>query len=192
MTNGEKYKKAFSVLQTSKGSLQEVENMAKLQKRTKMKTAAAVIAGCIILGGTGTAYAANVGGIQRTVQIWFHGDQTQATLDVSNDGTYTMEYYNEDGILQQTGGGGVSIDADGTQRALTAEELMEEINSPDVEYKEDGSVWVYFHNQSIDITDKFDDNNVCFVKVTDGKETFYLTVKYKNGYTFSNDKYIEP
>ena len=37
MTNGEKYKKAFSVLQTSKGSLQEVENMAKLQKRTKMK-----------------------------------------------------------------------------------------------------------------------------------------------------------
>ena len=97
MTNGEKYKKAFSVLQTSKGSLQEVENMAKLQKRTKMKTAAAVIAGCIILGGTGTAYAANVGGIQRTVQIWLHGDQTQATLDVSNDGTYTMEYYNEDG-----------------------------------------------------------------------------------------------
>ena len=58
MTNGEKYKKAFSVLQTSKGSLQEVENMAKLQKRTKMKTAAAVIAGCIIFGGTGTAYAA--------------------------------------------------------------------------------------------------------------------------------------
>ena len=45
------------------------------------------IAGCIILGGTGTAYAANVGGIQRTVQIWLHGDQTQATLDVSNDGT---------------------------------------------------------------------------------------------------------
>ena len=66
-----------------------------------MKTAAAVIAGCIILGGTGTAYAANVGGIQRTVQIWLHGDQTQATLDVSNDGTYTMEYYNEDGTLQQ-------------------------------------------------------------------------------------------
>ena len=59
--------------------------MAKLQKRTKMKTAAAVIAGCIILGGTGTAYAANVGGIQRTVQIWLHGDQTQATLDVSNN-----------------------------------------------------------------------------------------------------------
>ena len=49
MTNGEKYKKAFSVLQTSKGSLQEVENMAKLQKRTKMKTAVAVIAAVLSL-----------------------------------------------------------------------------------------------------------------------------------------------
>ena len=59
--------------------------MAKLQKRTKMKTAAAVIAGCIILGGTGTAYAANVGGIQRTVQIWLHGDQTTIYLTNSKN-----------------------------------------------------------------------------------------------------------
>ena len=69
--------------------------MARLQKRTKMKTAAAVIAGCILLGGTGTAYAANVGGIQRTIQLWIHGDQTNATLNVSDNGTYTMEYYDE-------------------------------------------------------------------------------------------------
>ncbi len=109
----------------------------------------------------------------------------RATLDVSNDGTYTMEYYNEDGTLHQTGGGGVSIDADGTQRALTAEELMEEINSPGCRIRRRWKRMGLFHNQSIDITDKFDDNNVCFVKVTDGKETFYLMVKYKNGYTFS-------
>ena len=91
MTNHEKYKKAFSVLQTSESSFQEVEKMARLQKRTKMKTAAAVLAGCILLGGTGTAYAANVGGIQRTIQLWIHGDQTNATLNVSDNGTYTME-----------------------------------------------------------------------------------------------------
>ena len=54
------------------------------------------------------------------------------------------------------------------------------------------SMGLFLHNQSIDITDKFDDNKICFVKVTDGKETFYLTVRYKNGYTFSPDKYIEP
>ena len=75
--------------------------MARLQKRTKMKTAAAVIAGCILLGGTGTAYAANVGGIQRTIQLWIHGDQTNATLNVSDNGTYTMEYYDENGEIRR-------------------------------------------------------------------------------------------
>ena len=83
MTNGEKYKKAFSVLQTSKGSLQEVENMAKLQKRTKMKTAAAVIAGCIILGGTGTAYAANVGVSSARFRYGSMAIRRRRPLDVS-------------------------------------------------------------------------------------------------------------
>lgn len=192
MTNHEKYKKAFSALQTSKRSFQEVENMAKLQKRTKIKTAAAVIACCIILGGTGTAYAANVGGIQRTIQLWIHGDQTTATLDFSDDGTYSMEYYDEDGNLKQSDGGGVAINPDGTQRPLTAEELMEEMDSPEVEYEDDGSVWVYYHNQSIEITDKFNEQNICFVKIDDGNKPLYLTVKYHNGYSYSSDKYVEP
>ncbi len=192
MTNRDKYKKAFSVLQTSQSSLMEVEKMARLQKRTKIKTAAAVIAGCIILGGTGTAYAANVGGIQRTIQLWIHGDQTTATFEVSDDGTYTMEYYDENGNLSQSGGGGIAFNADGTERPLTEEELMAEIDSPDVEYKEDGSVWVYYHSQSIDITNKFNENGICFVKINDGNETLYLTVKYQNGFSYSSDKYVEP
>ena len=192
MTNRDKYKKAFSVLQTSQSSLMEVEKMARLQKRTKIKTAVAVIAGCIILGGTGTAYAANVGGIQRTIQLWIHGDQTTATFEVSDDGTYTMEYYDENGNLSQSGGGGIAYNADGTERPLTEEELMAEIDSPDVEYKEDGSVWVYYHSQSIDITNKFNENGICFVKINDGNETLYLTVKYQNGFSYSSDKYVEP
>lgn len=192
MMNRDKYKKAFSVLQTSQSSLMEVEKMARLQKRTKIKTTAAVIAGCIILGGTGTAYAANVGGIQRTIQLWIHGDQTTATFEVSDDGTYTMEYYDENGNLSQSGGGGIAYNADGTERPLTEEELMAEIDSPDVEYKEDGSVWVYYHSQSIDITNKFNENGICFVKINDGNETLYLTVKYQNGFSYSSDKYVEP
>lgn len=192
MMNRDKYKKAFSVLQTSQSSLMEVEKMARLQKRTKIKTAAAVIAGCIILGGTGTAYAANVGGIQRTIQLWIHGDQTTATFEVSDDGTYTMEYYDENGNLSQSGGGGIAYNADGTERPLTEEELMAEIDSPDVEYKEDGSVWVYYHSQSIDITNKFNENGICFVKINDENETLYLTVKYQNGFSYSSDKYVEP
>ena len=116
--------------------------------------------GCILIGGTGTAYAANVGGIQRTIQLWIHGDQTTATLNVSDDGTYTMEYYDEDGNLSQSGGGGIAMDADGTTRPLTEAELLAEIDSPEVEYEEDGSVWVYYHNQSVEITDKFNEDKV--------------------------------
>ena len=111
MTNKEKYKQAFSVLHASDNLSQEVESMSRFQKRTKMKTAAAVIAGCVILGGTGTAYAANVGGIQRTIQLWIHGDQTSATMEISNDGSsssYQIEYQNADGTTQQMNGGGIS------------------------------------------------------------------------------------
>ena len=63
MTNKERYKQAFSVLHTSDQFSVEVENMSRLNKKHNMKVAAAVLAGCILLaGGTGTAYAANVGG----------------------------------------------------------------------------------------------------------------------------------
>ena len=192
MTNKEKYKKAFSALEPHECSFQEVEQMAVLQKKTRIKTAAAIVTGCILIGGTGTAYAANVGGIQRTIQLWIHGDQTTATLNVSDDGTYTMEYYDEDGNLSQSGGGGIAMDADGTTRPLTEAELLAEIDSPEVEYEEDGSVWVYYHNQSVEITDKFNEDKVCYVKIADGNKTLYLTVKYQNGYSYSPQKYIEP
>lgn len=192
MMNKEKYKRAFSVLKPSEISFQEVDNMARLQKKTRIKTAAAIVTGCILIGGTGTAYAANVGGIQRTIQLWIHGDQTAATLNVSDDGTYTMEYYDEDGNLSQSGGGGIAMDADGTTRPLTEAELLAEIDSPEVEYEEDGSVWVYYHNQSIEITDKFNEDKVCYVKIADGNKTLYLTAKYQNGYSYSPQKYIEP
>ena len=177
MTNKEKYKQAFSVLHTSDISEGEVKYMAKLKKQQKMKLAAAAIAVCVIVGGTGTAYAANVGGIQRTIQLWMHGDQTSATLDLNTDnGSYSLEYKDTDGNTVTQGGGGVAFDADGNERPLTEDEIMEELNAPDVEYLDDGSVWIYYKNQKIEITD----------------ETIYMTVKYQNGYSTSPDKYPDP
>lgn len=193
MTNKEKYKQAFSVLQTSGDFSMEVEKMAMRQKHHKVKTIAAAVAACIVLvGGAGTTYAANLGGIQRTIQLWINGDQTNATLEINNDGnssTYIIKIPDENGNSTEITGGGVAMDGDGVERPLTEDEIMEQINQPDVEYEDDGSVWLYYKDQKLDITDRFEDG-ICYVKLTDGKDVKYLTIKYNDGYAMSDSKYV--
>ena len=45
----------------------------------------------MLLGMMAVAYAADIGGIQRTIQIWFQGEQTDAVLEIQ-DGEYTLGY----------------------------------------------------------------------------------------------------
>lgn len=135
-------------------------------------------------------YAADIGGIRRTVQIWLRGDQTNAVMEVK-DGHYTLSYEDENGEPQEMGGGGVAMDAFGRERPLTEEELLEELNSPQVERLEEGSVWVYYRDQKMEITDKFVDG-VCYVELKDGDKTLYLTVDREGGYSMSPHGYVQP
>ena len=66
------------------------------------------------------------------------------------------------------------------------------VKNPDIEYEKDGSVILYYKNQSIDITHKFNKDNICYVKLVDGDDSLYVTVKYNNGYASSPNKYISP
>lgn len=192
MTNKEKYKMAFSAVCISDGFSLEVEKMKKMKRRHIMGTVAASIAGCMIFMARATvAYAMDVGGIQRTVQLWIRGDCTDATVQFDGDGTYSMEYTDADGNVKSMAGGGVALAPDGSEIPISEEELMEHLMMPDVEYKDDGSVWIYWFDQKIDITDKFEDG-VCYVKLVKGKETLYVTVKYKGGYAVGPHKYEEP
>ena len=61
-----------------------------------------------------------------------------------------------------------------------------------MEYKEDGSVWVYYHSQKLEITERFDEDGVCYVQLEDGAETIYMTVKYKNGFACNSHDYPAP
>jgi len=145
MTNREKYKQAFSVLQSSDKISQEIERMAIMNKKAKMRTAAAAAAVCAVLaGGSGIAYAGDIGGIQRTVQLWVHGDQTTATFEYDGEGTYHISYPLENGEVGEREGGGIAYESDGTERPLTEEEILEQLNeslnAPEVEYKDDGTV----------------------------------------------------
>ena len=192
MTNKEKYKQAFSALHASDDFTLEVKQMEKTSKRVHFKGMVAAVVACVmLLGGATAAYAADVGGIQRTLQLWIHGDQTEATIQFDGSGNYSMEYTDGEGNTRQQGGGGVAIADDGTETPLSEEELMEELTVPDVRYAEDGSVWVYWFDQKIDISDKFE-NDVCYVKLVNGEETLYMTVKYQNGYATSPKKYLDP
>lgn len=192
MTNKEKYRQAFSALHPSGEISLEVEKMAIMNKKAKFQTAAAVVTICLMLaGGGGIAYATDIGGIQRTIQLWLNGDQTTAVFEYNADGTYTISYPSEDGNMEERGGGGIAYEKDGSERPLTESELLDSLNGPEVEYKDDGTVWIYYYDQKIEITDMFEDG-VCYVKVSNGEETLYMTVKYQNGWCASPHKYQNP
>lgn len=192
MTNKEKYKQAFSAIYASDDLSLEVEKMEKTMKHHKFKAMAAAAAACVMLVGSATAaYAADVGGIQRTIQLWIHGDQTEATIQFDGGGNYSMDYTDKQGNVQHQSGGGIEIAPDGSETPVSNQDLIEELTAPDVRYGEDGSVWIYWFDQKIDITDKFE-NNVCYVKLVNGEKTLYMTVKYRNGYATSPNKYLSP
>ena len=191
MTNKERYQRAFSALHASCEFVTE-ENEMKTKKIVKFPRLVAACAVLALLFTVSTAaYAADIGGIRRSIQLWIHGDQTHAIL-VANDGSYDLYYTdkNGEGRLQQ--GGGKAFDIFGRERPLTEEELLEYLSAPEVEYREDGSVWVYYFDQSLDITDKFDADGVCYVKLIANGKTVYLTVKYDNGYAYGSHAYISP
>ncbi len=193
MTNKEKYKKAFSVVRPANEFSLEVEKVKRIRKQHFVKTIAASIAACVIFMASATVtYAMDVGGIQRTIQVWIHGDCTNVTIQFDEAGTYSMGYTDANGNEQFRAGGGVEFAPDGSEIPMSEEELMEYLTMPDVEYEDDGSVWVYWLDQKVNITDKFVDG-VCYVKlVKEGEKTMYVTVKYRGGYAAGYHRYEDP
>lgn len=191
MTNKDKYQRAFSVLHASDDCLEGIKAMKNTHRVYWNKLVAVCAAVVVVLALASVAYAADVGGIQRSVQIWLHGDRTDAVMVVDN-GEYTLTYTDENGQTHEQGGGGVAYDFFGRERPLTAEELLDGLDAPDVEYKDDGSVWLYYRDQKLEITDKFDGDGFCYVTVMEGDHPLYVTVKYKDGVCAQTDRYATP
>ena len=189
MTNKEKYQRAFSVLHASGDCVMEVTSMNRTTRRCIPRLAAACMAAVLVLSTV--AYAADIGGIQRTIQLWFRGEQTDAVLEI-REGEYTLGFEDAAGNTHEIQGGGVAFEPDGQERPLTEEEIMEHLEMPEVEYKDDGSVWVYYQSQKLEVSDKFDENGVCYVLLKDGNDDRYMTVKRDGGYATSPHKYPDP
>lgn len=61
-----------------------------------------------------------------------------------------------------------------------------------MEYREDGSVWVCYRGEELDITDRFGEDGICYVKLTGDDGALYMTVKYLGGHATSPHSYISP
>lgn len=191
MTNKQWYQQTFSVLHASECSLLEVSKMKQAKKHYVPRLAAICAAVVMILGLATVAYAKDIGGIQRKIQIWINGDQTDAVLDIRGM-EYHVSYQDEEGQAHEFGGGGVAFNEDGNERPLTEEEILDHLDMPDVQYREDGTVWVCYHGAEKEITDQFDKDGICYVQITADDNTLYLTIKYQNGYASSPNSYISP
>ncbi len=155
MTEKERFQRAFAPLHASPDTMTEVMKMTERKtKRPALRRAATIgLAAALVLALGSVAYASDLGGIQRTVQLWLNGEMTDATLTV-NEGSYTLRYPDKDGTEREMGGGGVAFEPD--------------------------------------VTDKFDEDGVCYVQLEGGEKTIYMTIKRGNGYATSTTKYILP
>lgn len=195
----DRYRKAFSSVRASEGFEVDLAAASRQASRRRfsmsnlsLKARRAVVAGCAalaVVAGGSAAYAADLGGIQRTVQIWLHGDQTTATMVVDESaGSYVL--YSENG--EEVGmGGGVAYEDDGTERPLTADELAEELNGPHTDTI-DGRMYLLYGDQKLDITDSFDDNGKCYVTLQEGDHDLYVVIDQDGSLSGSPEKYVDP
>ena len=191
MTDKERYQRAFSALHTSEGFQVRLEGTRKPVHTVRIRRVltAACVAMAVAAGAT-AAYASNAGGIQRTIQIWLHGELTDATLDIdASNGTYAIR--DQSGHVMQSGGG-VAINQDGTERPLTAKEIEEDLaNRPETETA-DGRTYLLLGSQRIDVTDQFDESGYCYITVKTGGGKLYVTVCQNGGLASSPNRYVLP
>lgn len=194
MTDHENYRKTFDAVASSKMRTLEAEQIMVTRTRRKksMNKMAVVFAAVFLFASLScVAYAANIGGIREIVRVWLHGEQKDAEFTYNPEGSYQLVYEGEDGEQHEISGGGVAIEPDGSERPLTADELMEQLVYPDIDYDADGKAYLYYKDQKIDITDKFE-NEFCYFELQDGDTTLYVTAKYKAGFAISPEGYSSP
>ncbi len=191
MTDRDRYKQAFSALHSSGQFALEVEEMEQIRRKHRKNMAVAAAVACAVaIGAGGTVYAADIGGIQQKLSMWFYG--TQREVDVTENGEngyggYTFRY-TQDGETKEISGGGVSIDEDGNETWLSLDEVAAGLNnSAGIDVDEDGKVWIYYYDQKIDITDSFDENGACSLTLAHENQTAHLeiTKDEDGGYSFT-------
>lgn len=193
MTDRERYKRTFSRLHASDEILLEVNSMKKIKIMPMRRLLAIAAAAALIAAMATVAYAADIGGFRRHFQIWL-SDGTPVEIEFNMPegemGNYTASFKDGNGndvviygeiASGKAGEGGGEADAE-AMGSLT-------LDAPQVEYRDDGTVWVHYNDRDIEITDLFD-KGVCHLELEneqfeteDGEvaKSVYLTIQYGEG-----------
>lgn len=195
MTEQERYKRAVSALHPDPAFRVVLQKQGKTPARVRASLrfhaglAAILWILALSLAGAGV-YAADIGGIQRKIQILQHGELTDAVLSVSDtDGTYQVTDPSGKVLL---GGGGAAIQPDGTERPLTREELLSDLSNQVSTEVEDGHYYLCWRAHLFDLTGAFDKGTVCYVTLTDGSDTLYVTALSTGAVASSPSRYLIP
>ena len=179
-----------TMLQSVEGFGHPLERTTNMEnnKTNSRRIIGLVLAACLVFTLAVTAYAADIGGIRRIIKLWIQGEQTTFTLDVQ-EGNYTVTAEDGSPIIS---GGGVVMEADGSTRPVTEEEILTHLDQPDLHHKEDGTIWVYYREQKIEITDMFDDSGFCYLELQDDNGILYVLVDKQGGLSTSSTGYPTP
>lgn len=188
MNNKEKYQRAFSLLHASENCLVEVKTMRKRRVLQISKMSAVCAAVFLMLSLSIVAYAADFAGIRTAVQIWYCGERADAILYYEDNG-YVLSWEDEEGRPMKTYQCMVK-EKGKEERPATAEELLESMNRPKVEYYDDGSVWVFYEDQKVEITDRFSEDGKCCISLKGSEKIVHLTIRYKDGYKMTESKLL--
>lgn len=148
----EAYQRVFSRIQIPEPV--DVETIMKENRRETgmnfwQKHAAALGAALVIAGSTGVAYAADLGGIRTTVNVWLHGEQKE--LEAVPDGSGGYEFYENGSDEPIGGGGGIWYDENGVEHEASAQDVADNMKPP-VEILDDGRVRLELKEKVWDIT----------------------------------------
>ena len=200
----EQYKQTFAALTTDRDYRKDLEESLEkasasgsrrvVRRKRRWTSAVAAVVLSLAIAATGVCYATDAGGIRRNIQIWLHGDQTDATFTYSDNGEYTLSY-SKNRQSREISGGGVAIEDDGAERPLTQAEILEDLgNDAELVTESDGRKVLYYKNMSQDVTDLFDKDGVCYITIADqesGKK-MYFTLLADGSLASSPYRYMIP
>lgn len=190
MTNKERYKKAYENIRPHDDFKVDLEKTPVISIATPKNVLAVMMAGVLLFGGAGSAYAKDFCGIRSKLETIIRGGyKVQATIEVNDDQTYTVHA----GTESYTG----VVSGEKMSKEDILQDVIAELEDPQM-VVENGRAIIWWKDQEDDVTDKFEDG-ICYHEMTSNGETIQVTIlavdneEYPYYYSVSRTgKFVDP